>query len=123
MKELLVQNLNILNTVAKEGEEPNNFHMFSICLVREQQEVDVTFSNRIMYIIIIAAVVTFLVSICIVISIFKTSHVLIRPLRKLNTKMREVMVELSRGKTSGLQPDEDSSHEISILYSIFKDLI
>ena len=34
------------------------------------------------------------------------------------------MAEIAKGgKQHGLQPDEDSSYEISILYSIFKDLI
>ena len=57
-------------------------------------------------------------------AIFKTSHGLIRPLRKLNTKMKEVMLDETRGShQSNLKSGEDSSYEISELYNVFKDLI
>ena len=97
--------------------------MFSICLVRESVSVSVSLGSKIIYITAIAAVVLTIVSIITVLSIFQISHVLIRPLRKLNTKMREVLDDIAKGKSSGLQPDEDSSFEIGILYTIFRDLI
>ena len=74
----------------------------------------------------IASLVIIFISICTFFGIFQTSHILIRPLRKLNTKMLEVMYD--DGK-QGMQAQElksagdDSSYEISKLYSIFKDLI
>ena len=78
------------------------------------------------YVIIIALCALLLITILAVVAIFRTSHALIRPLRKINTKMQEIMVEDStnrRVSQQELQEDGDSSYEISRLYSVFKDLI
>ena len=99
--------------------------MFSICLVRQTQEIRISLGNKVIVICIVASVVLIIISILTYICIFQTSHILIRPLRKLNTKMLEVMVdEVKTGmQAQELKAEEDSSFEISALYSIFKDLI
>lgn len=74
---------------------------------------------------ITAAVVTVcvvqLISIC---TIFKVSHALIRPLRKLNTKMKEVMMDEGADNDLTTQVNvKSTSQEISKLYTVFTDLI
>ena len=100
-------------------------HMFSICLVRQVQEIKISLGNTVIVICIVASLVIVVISILTYLCIFQTSHILIRPLRKLNTKMLEVMVdEVKTGmQAQELKAEEDSSFEISALYSIFKDLI
>ena len=99
--------------------------MFSICLVRQNVTVEIQFGMTIYYVIIVAGVILTFVSLCVMVSIFKTSHALIRPLRILNTKMKEVMMEDGRGgmNQTSLTANKESSYEISQLYDVFKDLI
>ena len=70
-------------------------------------------------VIIISAVCLTVFSCLIFVVIFKTSHALIRPLRKINRKMREVMMDDEQGEPSELKEDDDSSVEISLLYESF----
>lgn len=119
---MLIQNLRIYN--AADGTDNTMFHMFSICLVRKETPINIDFGSGVFYVLIFAIIALIFFSCIIFCVIFKTSHSLIRPLRKLNTKISEVMVDDVQGKTqSELKIDEDSSQDITELYRVFRDLI
>lgn len=65
---------------------------------------------------------TFTVIIFIIAAIvaYETSHYIIRPLRMLNNKMREI---ISHGIDIDLINEEETSKELTDLYDVFKNLI
>ena len=119
---MLIQNLRVFN--AADDTTTSKFHMFSICLVRKDTPVEIDFGESIIYVLVLAVLVLILFSFLIFCVFFRTSHSLIRPLRKLNTKIKEVMVDDEQGNTqSELKVDDDSSKDITELYRVFRDLI
>ena len=94
---MLIQNLRVFN--AADDTTTSKFHMFSICLVRKDTPVEIDFGESIIYVLVLAVLVLILFSFLIFCVIFRTSHSLIRPLRKLNTKIKEVMVDDEQGNT------------------------
>lgn len=50
---------------------------------------------------------------------YQTTHQMIRPLRKLNLKMREIRSILEKGESCELPAGEESSFELSKLEMIF----
>ena len=118
---MLIQNLYVSNSA--DLEDSYKFHMFSVCLVLKTVPVEIDFGSWVYIVSSCLALGLLVFSLCIFYVIFKTSHALIRPLRKLNTKMREVMMDDEQGLTSELKTGADSSQEISALYRSFGDLI
>lgn len=119
-QKLLLQNLFAFNS---PDDVDKKQHIFSIALVLEMKKIDLKFGNQVYLIMTVSGLSLIVFSCFIFVVIFKTSHALIRPLRKLNTKMREVMMDDEQGEPSELKPDQDSSQEISDLYRSFNDLI
>ena len=98
--------------------------MFSICLVRQPYEIDIKPNASFKYVVIGATLTILLVWILSICAIFRVSHSLIRPLRKLNTKMQEVMGdEGGEADFSSLTSGQSTSEEITKLYTVFADLI
>ena len=117
---LLLQNLFAFNSPTDDSEKK---HIFSILLVLESKKIELNFGESV-YVVLIVSTVSLIVFSCLIFFvIFKTSHALIRPLRKLNTKMKEVMMDDDQGEPSELKADDDSSLEITLLYQSFQDLI
>lgn len=119
-KYLLLQNLYAFNV---PSDPQLDLHIFSILLVLEDKEINLELSDAVLVSIVIAGITLIFFSLIVFVVIFKTSHALIRPLRILNTKMREVMMDDEHGESSELKADNDSSQEIRDLYRSFKDLI
>lgn len=68
-------------------------HIFSILLIIKSKTIELNFGEAVYIELVVSAVSLVVFSCLIFVVIFKTSHALIRPLRKLNTKMREVMMD------------------------------
>ena len=87
---LLLQNLFAFNSPT---DDTKTQHIFSILVVLQSKEIQLNLGDSVYAVIIISAVCLTVFSCLIFVVIFKTSHALIRPLRKINRKMREVMMD------------------------------
>ena len=55
--------------------------------------------------------------------IFQTSHTVIKPLRRLNTRMREILESENLGEVRLREGDKNTCEEITQLYTSFNNLI
>ena len=54
---------------------------------------------------------------------FTFAHLIVRPLRKLNVKLAEILDIFRSGGESEIKVVEQTSEELTILYEVFKQLI
>ena len=85
-----VKNSDLLDDAQGTDEE---FHAFSICLVRTEVQVGLKYGSYVMYVVIIATAILLVLILLIILCIDRTSHELIRPLKKLNTQIQEILLD------------------------------
>ena len=95
-------------------------HTLTLCAIPKPFDFVLEIPDSFWFILVVAAAVIFLIFVCTIVCIFQTVHRLIRPLRKLNEQMVEVMS--AGGVDNGIHGSA-SSKELQSLSSAFHDLI
>ena len=95
-------------------------HALTLVAIPKPVEVTLVITSDFWTILIVAGLILLLFSFAILFCIFMLAHKLIRPIRVLNDKMKEI---LSTENADNELQEEESSEEITKLYTIFKDLI
>eukprot|EP00347_Sterkiella_histriomuscorum_P007084 403350315 len=109
-----------------ENDNSKQEHIFSIGIIMKTEDVTgpITslsiISQKVIIIISLLAAFTIVMFVIAAIVAYETSHYIIRPLRMLNNKMREI---ISAGIDIELINDEETSKELTDLYDVFKNLI
>ncbi|CDW83509.1 UNKNOWN [Stylonychia lemnae] len=101
-------------------------HVFSIGIAMKSDDVTTQIksltiiSDRVITILCILGALVILTLITAAIVAYETSHYIIRPLRMLNSKMREI---INAKQEIELINEEETSKELTDLYDVFKNLI
>lgn len=95
-------------------------HTLTLCVITKSFSFDLTISNNFWIILVVSCCSLIIIALLTLFCIFSTIHRLIRPLRVLIEKMKEIM---SSENPDNELKEEGSSLEIAALYKVFHDLI
>ena len=103
-------------------------HMVSVCAFVRPTEVKIDILKSILVIVGTAMLLLAILGIGIMYQIFATAHHVIRPLRKLNSRMTVINADNEMGGGGAdfslkFDEEKETSQEIQTLYKVFGDLI
>lgn len=103
--------------------DDNMTHAMTLLAILKPYTFEVQISGTFWVILCVSGLTVAALQFLLVFCIFSTIHSLIRPLRILNEKMKEIMSSKHPDSPDGEISQEGSSHEMAIVYKVFHDLI